>query len=440
MLKRNLLLTCLCLIAPYSIEAQDTGTPDAPPVLDEQTTVAPAEVDATAAVSEMLGISTSEVDERLTLQDAAADWASELARNAPAGFVSLDIEHTPRFVVNVYFTRDVPAQEVARIAPPALRRYIRASRVKRSLEEMELAKSTIVDALGDSGIEYALYSDLRTDKIVVALFDQAQKNEALDLLPADLRSDIRFEQGKRSRDVGGIYSGNWYRKGGASGTICTMSFPIRNSRGQEALITAAHCEPRNPYFPYVDSGVFLGAPYAAREETYYGRTYDYAIYTLGANYTAPYTYIDNGVTYNGYTNTVPGFTDGYYSISDVIPTSSQVRGYLMCKNGARSGFSCGEILSTSYDEPERNVYDLVQVGNSSQPNIAVPGDSGGPIFTYPNGASVRAAGVMKSVAASSDGVSACQNSRSCFFLYMPLSYATTKEPFTVNTASGFKVP
>ena len=111
----------------------------------------------------------------------------------------------------------------------------------------------------------------------------------------------------------------------------------------------------------------------------------------------------------------------------------------MCKNGAVTGLSCGEILSTSYSNPSRNEYGLIQVGNSFQPNIAVRGDSGGPVFTYPNDTELRAAGVLKSVS-SFDGKNPCQNSQSCFFVYMPLAYAAEQEPFTVNTLAGFKTP
>lgn len=432
-------LACLSLSLSNPAFAQEQPAPAAPPPVSDETIVKPNQVDPQAAVAELLGVSSSEATKRLVLQEAAANWAADLAANPPAGFVDIDIEHSPRFVVNVYFTREVSASELTRLAPNALNPFVRIKRVKKSLAEIAQDREAIVKALSEAGIEYALYSDLRTEKIVIALFNQQDKNRALELLPPTIRPDIRFEQGRKTLDVGSIYSGNWFQSGGSSGGLCTMGFPMRNSQGRDGLITAAHCNPRNPYISYVDNGVFLGAPYAAYLENYYGKTYDFAIYLLGSHTTGPYTYVDNNVTYNGFTNNVPGFADGYYDITDVIPTASQVRGYLMCKNGGRSGFSCGEILSTSYDEPARNIFSLVQVGNSAQPTIAAQGDSGGPIFTYPNGVKIRAAGIMKSTSQASDG-SVCQNSRSCFFTYMPLSYARSRETFTVNTSSGFKVP
>lgn len=434
---RRLLLTALAVtFGQPSSMAQDGPTPPPP---GNATPVQSAEVDSLAYIAKRFGLSRADAERRLALQDEAAQWAERLVVSAPAGFVDIDIEHEPSFVVNVYFARDASQAEVAQLAPPELRRYVKARRVRKAKAAIQDDIQTIFTTLSGTEIEYAVYSDLRSNKIVIELVDQNRRQEVLALLPSDLRADTLIKQGKRTINAGGIYSGNWYLKGGPSGLHCTAAWALRNSRGQPSIITAAHCSPQNPYFPYVDSGIYLGAPYASRQTVSGGKTYDWTIYLLGVHYTSYLSYVDNNVVHNGYVNSVPGFADGYYTVSDTIKTASQLRGYLMCKNGAITGLSCGEILSTSFSNPSNGEYGLMQVGNSSQPNIAAGGDSGAPVFTYPNGTQIRAAGILKSVSANAAG-GACQNSTSCYMVYMPLSYAAEVEPFTVNTSIGFRTP
>lgn len=312
-------------------------------------------------------------------------------------------------------------------------------RVKYSKAERQQEIDSIVSAITAIGVDFGVFQELSSDKIVLELADMGDKQRVMKLIPPKLRSVIKVRKGFKVKKTGGIYAGNWYKKGALGSALCTMGWAVRNSRGQEGVMTAGHCQPRDPYFPYVDGGTGLGAPYSYRDTVANGKTYDFAIYNLGTNYSGPYVYVDNNVAYNGKTNSVPGFGDGYYSVVGVRKYYSQLNGLMVCKNGARTGFTCGQIETNNYTG--NGYYRLVKVSNSSQPYIAVAGDSGAPAFAYPNGSQVNATGIV--VAANEVSGNACdntQNAGQCAFFYMPLSYAAEQEPYTVNTTAGFVTP
>lgn len=205
--------TSVFVLGTSSALAQEMA-PAPPPPYSEETAVTPAEVDASAYLRERLGISSAEASERLALQDAAIEWAGALAQSSPPGFVDIDIEHEPTFKVNVYFSREIAQAEIARLAPPKLRRYVKVKRVKSNAQELEQDIQSILKALDGRGIEYAIYNDLRTEKIVIELVDTERRKELMELIPPNLRSQIKIKKGQKTVDTGGIFSGNWYRTGG----------------------------------------------------------------------------------------------------------------------------------------------------------------------------------------------------------------------------------
>jgi hypothetical protein len=398
----------------------------------------------------MLGISSSEASERLALQEEASRWAGTLVEQNPAGFVDIELRHEPNFKVLIFHSGSIDRELLQKNAPVALRRYLVFRPAKRNKSQVAGDTAQVVDALRRAKLRFGAFYSLEDDKVIVEIPDLSLRSEVEEAVPAALRPDVLIRQGNVARDSGTIYGGNWYRTGGPAGGICTVGWPIRDSGGQPAMLTAGHCVPRNAYFPYVDSGVYLGAPIAWRHETYYGKTYDYAIYRLGAHTTSPVVYIQNNTTMpDGSVNTVPGFVSAYYAIDSVKPFAQQLVGYVTCKNGAYSGFTCGRLESRSYSNATHSA--LVRVGQSSQPYIGVGGDSGGPVFAYPNGNLVSAFGIVTATAEEEirnpDGTitrrdcknTATDNTR-CFILYTPFPRVTERDPIQINTQNGFAVP
>lgn len=439
---RALALAATAVPASIAAAQENAATPPGvPPPLSEESRATATEVDAARAVGQMLGISASEAHERLALQEQAAEWASTLVQQNPSGFVDIELRHEPSFKVVIFYNQSVDRELLQRNAPVALRRYLVFRPVKRNGQQVTDDTALVVQALRTADIPFGAFYSLEEDKIIVEIPDLSLREQVERAIPAPLRQDVLIRQGLVARNSGSVYGGNWYRNGGPSGGICTAGWPVRDSGGQEAILTAGHCIPRNPYFPYVDGGIYLGSPFAWRFETSYGKTYDYAIYRLGAHTTAPAIYLQNNTSYAGSTNTVPGFVSGYYAIEGVKPTSQQLVGYLTCKNGAYTGFTCGRIESTSFSNATHSA--LVRVGRSNQPYIAVGGDSGGPVFAYPDGNLVQAFGIVIATAQESETVD-CKNTSTdntrCYFLYMPFTRATERHPFQVNTQNGYVRP
>lgn len=435
------LLSSTAAAANSSAVQEAAQAPSPPPPLSEQTRAIPGRTEA-RAIAEMLGISPAAASERLALQNQAASWAGTLIAQNPDGFVDVELRHEPTFKVIVFYNGSVDQSRLQSDAPVAIRRYLVFRPVNRNRARVASDTAQVVEALRTANLQFGAFYDLEADKIVVEIPDLGQREAVERAVPAALRQDVTIRRGATARNSGGVYGGNWFRKGSPTATLCTAGWPIRDSGGQAAIITAGHCQPRNPYFPYVDAGIYLGSPFAWRYEISYGKTYDYSIHRLGAHTTSPVIYIANDTRMpDGSVNTVPGFTSAYYAIDSVKPVGQQLVGYLTCKNGARSGFTCGRIESTSYSNATHAA--LVRVGRSNQPYIAVGGDSGGPVFAYPDGNLISAFGIL--IASAGDETNSdCKNSATdnsqCFFLYMPFTRATEMHPFQVNTQNGFVRP
>ncbi len=439
-------------MTPASIADAQQTPPPAPPPLSDETKAKPGQTDATRAVAQMLRVSPAEASERLALQEEASRWASTLVEQNAAGFVDIELRHEPNFKVEIFYNGSIDRELLQRNAPVSLRRYLVFRPVKRDKSQVAGDTAQVVEALRRAKVRFGAFYSLADDKVVVEIPDLSLRGQAEEALPPALRSDVLIRQGNVAHDSGGIYGGNWYRAGGPSGGICTAGWPIRDSGGQAAILTAGHCVPRNAYFPYIDSGayLYLSDPYAWRKEIYYGKTYDYAMYRLGVNTTSPAIYLQNNTSMpDGSVNTVPGFVSAYYAIDSVKLFSQQLVGYLTCKNGARSGFTCGRLESTSYSNATHAA--LARVTQSNQPYIGVDGDGGGPVFAYPNGNLVSAFGIVIATAKEDvrnpDGTIGqrdCKNTSTdntrCFILYMPFIRATERHPFQVNTQNGFVTP
>lgn len=109
----------------YSVSAQNSAPPPAaPPAFSDDTKVDPATLDPAAGVAQLLGIDKNAAAERLELQRKAVDWANALIADPPAAFVDMELQQTPNFKINLYFSKDVTPGEIISSAPNDIRRYI----------------------------------------------------------------------------------------------------------------------------------------------------------------------------------------------------------------------------------------------------------------------------------------------------------------------------
>lgn len=115
----------------------------------------------------------------------------------------------------------------------------------------------------------------------------------------------------------------------------------------------------------------------------------------------------------------------------------------------QSGVQAGDAVyasSVSGSSSGRAYTGMVRVGRSSQSVTAFSGDSGAPVFSFPNsGYNITAHGIMKAAEAhtNSDGsLRPCVNGQGydCGYFYMPIDRANDRVPFLVHTTAGLVVP
>jgi hypothetical protein len=396
---------------------------------------------ASQYLEQRYGLSREQAEERLALQDEAAALAGRLRAQPPAGFVDVWIEYEPTYKVVVSFSNNDDRTAFLQSVSPSLRRYVQIKQAHKSKQESDQDLLAVVAALRAAKVEFAAFQDLPNDKLTIEIPDDSKANQIRQLLPPGLRDDVAIRRGLTSMKVDSVYGGWWYALSSTSAQHCSFAFIGRNSRGQESVLTAGHCNTTNPYVWQGDHGVSLGAPYFTRDTIVSSNTYDYSVFLTGTLTTGPLVWIDNDTIYNGSTNTVPGFLDGYLNVTGVKPTAQQLSGYLICKSGYSTGFTCGSITSTAYFDS--NYSNVVRVSKSNQPYIAAGGDSGGSAFTYPNGSDTLAAGIVIGATAQPGTTSdPCIKSTAydCAFFYMPIGRVKDLEPYQIRTTAGYVSP
>lgn len=285
---------------------------------------------------------------------------------------------------------------------------------------------------------FGLEFDYDADRYVLQIPQDADEAIYAGVIPEPLRSAVELRKGPTAVDVAALYGGWWFTAGG----YCTAGWPIRDSSGRESLLTAGHCGPPNQMYFSWNGGPTLAPPSAISNTNNGWQTIDYAMYPLGTHTTSRVIYVQNNTTYNGYTNTVPGFVSAYYEIT---APRQPLNGQYLCKNGGTTGLTCGTVVDVNWSGDGKT--NLVKVSRSAQPYIAEGGDSGGPVFAWSADSSmVHPIGITISTARYADGT-ACRNTSTnaannttCYMIFMPLTTIRAYAPFTVNTVNGFVAP
>jgi hypothetical protein len=182
----------------------------------------------------------------------------------------------------------------------------------------------------------------------------------------------------------------------------------------------------------------------------WGGDSDLVHFTSALQGTGYWVYFQNSkavTDYPSYVNTVPGFYgDGYFTTRGTLKQSSynsnHYIGMPVCKSGMTTGFTCGTVQSSSVsgtDDRGVSYSSFVKVSGSSQQVIAFGGDSGAPVFSYPNGSyEIVAYGILKG--GSTDAYGRPCTGSACSFSYMPIDRVNDRVPFLIHTTQGLLVP
>jgi hypothetical protein len=420
--------------------------PAAPPPFSEESVARGKSATPADSYAADVGVSAAVARERLSLQDQAAEYAQSLLASNPNGFVDLEIRHTPNFKITVYYNKEVDQAALTRAAPVNIRRYLVFRPLDVSQDGLQTQRRTISEGLSAARLRFGLEFSLETGRFTLTIPAGADQTTYVNAIPQQLRSKVDIRPGPLAEPVAAVYGGWWF-KTGVGGSTCTSGWPVRNSSGQESLLTAGHCgPPYEMYFSWNNGPNLTTVSSRLQDNTGY-QTRDFAFYTLGTHTTARVINIQNDLqNADGSRNYVPGVVSAYYEIA--TPRQS-VNGQYVCKQGGTTWLTCGFVVDKNWSGDGYS--NVAKVSQSAQPYIALGGDSGGPTFAWSTDQSlVHPLGITIGSAyyTNPDKTrSPCKNASAtasanttCYFVYLPLTVIRAYSPFTVNTINGYIAP
>lgn len=303
------------------------------------------------AYSKKFGVPISEAQRRIGLQRDVGKLNARLESDEAATFGGLHIEHKPAFRVVVKFTAN-GAATLARYTKDPL--FVPDAAVV-SFKEMADAQKTVYDLLKTAGIESSSRVDVVRGAVDFYVADPAavqllQSTGALKL-PAfvSLHRALSMDSTMEATVEGGRP---------LSGGRCTSGFTVYSTSAPSSryLTTAGHCTT-----PLTYNGVTLprvGVKYQA------GTSYDYAWHS-----TPGFSTLTN-VIYDGLGTS--------QRINYVWPYANMAVGDWICKWGSATGYTCGNIVSKTYNAFGHAGF--VQVHDPDNFNLSDGGDSGAPWY------------------------------------------------------------
>lgn len=377
----------------------------------------------------------------------------------PNAFAGVWVEHEPVFKVVVAFAGNDDRAGFAAKVSPKLKRHLQLRKARKSLTGSEEELAALFSALRAGGVDFTAAFEPTSQKYVVTVENDAGGSRLQGLVPPALRDLVQIRKGPVARDVqsgvqpGDAVYGGWDALGADGYYECTFAFAGRNSSGRDSILTAAHCSTPNPRIQEAGHLVTLPTAFDSRWEG----TYDFRAHEVVGLSTGYWVYFMNSKPVRGYTsyvNTVPGFySDGYFTVSatlkgNFVGNGNHYVGLPVCKYGSRTGFTCGTVTASSMSGTShgRAYSGMVRVGRSNQTVTAFSGDSGAPIFSWPDsGYNITAFGIMKAAEAHTnpDGTPRpCVNGQGwdCGYVYMPIDRVNDRLPFQIYTTAGLVVP
>ena len=299
------------------------------------------------------GISPSEASARLDDQKKAGKLRARLEAAEPDTFAGLYVEHTPKFRVVARFKGNARAT-IAKLNPEI---PVEVEDAASSLKELRTVQDETYSDLKSNGIESASQISEKDGSVEFFVEDPS----AAEAVRGKLRHGkaVKFGKAKKLRRGGeaSIEGGRSLSSAGAQ--ACTAGFVVYKTglanTGTRYVLTAGHC-PNTLAYNAV-SIPFVGEKYATNT------FYDYQWHSRGT-FTQPTNEIYEGLASN-------------LKITAVWPYSNMNVGDFICKWGAVTGFTCGNIASLDYNSLGAGGFVRVNGGGT---DLSSGGDSGGPWY------------------------------------------------------------
>jgi hypothetical protein len=404
------------------------------------------------------GISTAQAAERVDILGEVERIVEQALAEDADSFGGVWVDHSPTFKIIVAFTGQSERKAFVDRLPAKARRYVQIRNATKSLAAAQQDVDQILKAVSGAGVPFETYFEPRSQNYIVTVKDQAAAGVARGLIPAALRSMVNVRVGpvtetfQTNVQSGDQVYGAWDLLDIDGQPTCTYGFAGKDSRGQDAILTAGHCRTNPPFVIGASSGGnhLVRLPTATASETRYGDLYDFRYHPVVGMMTGYWVYFMNSkpvVGYTQYVNTVQGVGPGdYFTVKGTVKESSWNSNHYLdmpvCKSGYTTGFTCGKVVAnwvSGTDSKGVSYRGFVKVSGSSQPVIAFGGDSGGPVFSPPDSAyDIMALGLLKGGSTGASG-GPCVGS-ACFYSYMPIDRVNDAFPFRIHTTLGLIAP
>ncbi len=301
------------------------------------------------------GTSEEEAVRRLSLQDEIGKLNATLAEEEHDTFAGLWIDNTSeKYRVVVQMTTPSAEEQILdRVRGTELEDLVEVSSAQFSLENLEAKQDETHRLAHDLNMDMESEINVQANKVQMYLPKKNRHN----FRGLRVMSALNLPEGVVVSSVDGLSTPETNIYGGVFLATCTSGFAVRNLSGTRGITTAAHC-PNN--------------------QSYKGKSL-----TFQAEDQQGYQDVQ--------WHTAPGFTVTNEflvetSIRKVTATksySNQTVGNYVCKNGGITGYTCGNIKSTTY-RPTSTVTNpagaFIRVHNNNNEDLSQPGDSGGPWF------------------------------------------------------------
>ncbi len=300
------------------------------------------------------GTSEEEAVRRLSLQNEIGKLNATLAEEEHDTFAGLWIDNTSeKYRVVVQMTTPSAEEQILdRVRGTELEGLVEVSSAQFSLENLEAKQDETHRLAHHHNIDIESEINVQANKVQMYLPKKNRHN----FRGLRVMSALNLPEGVVVSDVDGLSTPETNIPGGEHITTCTSGFAVKNSSGTRGITTAAHCN---------------------NSQSYKGRSLTFQAEDQQGNqdvqwHTAPDYTVTNEFSV-GSSNRKVTATKSY---------SNQAVGDYVCKHGSITGYTCGNISSTtvklSYVTNSASTF--IRVHNNNNQDLSQPGDSGAPWF------------------------------------------------------------
>lgn len=302
------------------------------------------------------GVQVEEALRRLQLQIPAGDLDGILAEKEKNTFAGLWIQHRPDFRVIVQFT--TRGMETIRpyIANGPLASIVDIRTVSVPVTQLSSARNAATQLVTQLGVSADVATNIMANRAEIYVTDRAQFDTAFRQAKLPLPANVAVVNVNTLMKPQANIFGGLALDSGSIRPYCTTGFSVKNSGGTKYITTAGHCS---------NAMTYLGVSLSRAGQAYSGS------YDLQWLNPAGFTPV----------NLVKASSTTSRTITGSKSRNSQAIGEVVCKYGAVTTYTCGQILQKDYRPsyvPSASAT-FIRVESTQRP-ISLGGDSGAPWF------------------------------------------------------------